>query len=591
MCEINSKLYSVILKPSSFTLNQNEVGLSLEKALISFMVTKGLALNPSGDCCTLVPISSGGSTTVNLSWTPSPTTGVVNNSAGDDATITPVNATNAGLMLPGDFVKLGLITVTSPVNLNSLTSLINNLITLSGVASGSSNLGSFTGSTIPDNQTIKNALQSLETALETKHPKIQFQNEGVNLGTSGTVDTINFTGTPVTASRSGNIVTVDIVQASSGVSDGDKGDITVTNTGATWTIDENVVNNQKLANMPATTLKGNNLLVSGDPIDLTPTQVKTMLAIQASEVINTPSSSIASTTVQGAINELNTEKQDVIRISDEGTSLALAGTINKINFVGDGVTAALTGTDTATITIPGLSGTGQDDIQFKNEGVNLGASGTVNELDFVGENFAASRVGNKVTVQHDGVNVKIGPYSFPANIGTAPKITFNNGVGVLVGGFYDPSSNTVEITYTLAGVRQTYVNNGALITATTPNVTFTRTTASIWTVNVPAGHDLYSLDIYSTGLQNPGSNVTVIINTPGATYNNGLPTIRMPLISGLNLGASAGAVPANYAPTVGSINLQPLVQVVGSGSIQILVNNFNNAAGLGTGATLLKLLW
>jgi hypothetical protein len=57
------------------------------------------------------------------------------------------------------------------------------------------------------------------------------------------------------------------------------------------------------------------------------------------------------------------------------------------------------------------------------------------------------------------------------------------------------------------------------------------------------------------------------------------------------LGASAGAVPANYAPTVGSINLQPLVQVVGSGSIQILVNNFNNAAGLGTGATLLKLLW
>ena len=171
-----------------------------------------------------------------------------------------------------------------------------------------------------------------------------------------------------------------------------------------------------------------------------------------------------------------------------------------INFVGDGVTAALVGGDTAQITIPGLSGTGQDDIQFQNEGVNLGASGTVNELDFVGENFAASRVGNKVTVQHDGVEVKIGSVSFPLSIGTAPRVTFNNGPGILVAGNYDAGSKTVEITYTLAGVRQTYLNNGALITATSPNVTFTRTTASLWTVNVPAGHDLFSIDIYSANM-------------------------------------------------------------------------------------------
>lgn len=40
------------------------------------------------------------------------------------------------------------------------------LIALSGVASGSTNLGSFTGTTIPNDRTIKQAIQSLETALE-----------------------------------------------------------------------------------------------------------------------------------------------------------------------------------------------------------------------------------------------------------------------------------------------------------------------------------------------------------------------------------------------------------------------------------------
>lgn len=42
----------------------------------------------------------------------------------------------------------------------------NDLITLSGVAENATNLGTFTGSTIADSSTIKSALQSLETSLE-----------------------------------------------------------------------------------------------------------------------------------------------------------------------------------------------------------------------------------------------------------------------------------------------------------------------------------------------------------------------------------------------------------------------------------------
>ena len=43
---------------------------------------------------------------------------------------------------------------------------VSNLVTLSGVAADSVNLGEFSGSSIPDNQTIKQALQALETKVE-----------------------------------------------------------------------------------------------------------------------------------------------------------------------------------------------------------------------------------------------------------------------------------------------------------------------------------------------------------------------------------------------------------------------------------------
>ena len=45
---------------------------------------------------------------------------------------------------------------------------VDHIITLSGVAAASDDLGTFSGSTIADNETIKGALQDLETSLETK---------------------------------------------------------------------------------------------------------------------------------------------------------------------------------------------------------------------------------------------------------------------------------------------------------------------------------------------------------------------------------------------------------------------------------------
>jgi hypothetical protein len=59
---------------------------------------------------------------------------------------------------------------------------IDNLESLSGVASGSTHLGTFTGSIIADNQTIKAALQAIETDLDAIQTLSGVSAEAVNLG-------------------------------------------------------------------------------------------------------------------------------------------------------------------------------------------------------------------------------------------------------------------------------------------------------------------------------------------------------------------------------------------------------------------------
>jgi len=72
---------------------------------------------------------------------------IVTSSTGTDVTMTQATTINDGVM-----------SKTDKINLAALS-------TLSGVSEGAINLSTFSGTIIPDNSTIKQALQSLETAL------------------------------------------------------------------------------------------------------------------------------------------------------------------------------------------------------------------------------------------------------------------------------------------------------------------------------------------------------------------------------------------------------------------------------------------
>lgn len=68
--------------------------------------------------------------------------------------------------------------------------------------------------------------------------------------------------------------------AGGGISDGDKGDVTVSNSGDTWTIDDEAVTNAKLAHVATDTIKGRTTAGTGDVEDMTPAQVRTMLNVE-----------------------------------------------------------------------------------------------------------------------------------------------------------------------------------------------------------------------------------------------------------------------------------------------------------------------
>ena len=373
---------------------------------------------------TITGIGGGGSDEANLSLGTITSTSIpINNDNGTGVVLPPVNTSQAGLMTPTDKIKLdGLTQYVHPNHVGDVTS------TGDGATVISANSVSNTKLTDMPANTIKTRNQNTSgDPVDMVVPSNSLV--GRNAGNI----------VPITLG-SNLSMTGDVLSSSGGVSDGDKTDINVTgdvwqikpnvvgfneiqqiNTdkllgrdtagtgnveeigvnggvefdgsgnirtsaftgdvtkaagGTVTTIGNDAVTNQKLANMPANTIKGNNTGSSGDPLDLTPSQMKAMLSFAAADIVNTPSGNIASTNVQAALTEIDGEKNVRIQFQDEGVNLgADDGHVDTVNFTGAGVTAIRTGN---VVTVDITSGGGGGGMTNLTEGTRTATTVGVN---------------------------------------------------------------------------------------------------------------------------------------------------------------------------------------------------------------------
>ncbi len=179
----------------------------------------------------------------------------------------------------------------------------------------------------------QSAVTNLISDLAAKNSAIQFQDEGVNAGTSGNIARINFTGSFITASATGDILTVNV---SAPVASGEANTASNVNSGGIGVFKQKTGENLEFRGVNAADNKVSVALDAGNnEIDI---------SVNEANFTGIPQSAITN-----LVSDL-AAKNSAIQFQDEGVNAGTSGQINRVNFVGNNIIASAAG-NVLTVTV------------------------------------------------------------------------------------------------------------------------------------------------------------------------------------------------------------------------------------------------